>query len=72
MTTSTTTSSTSTIHPTERAQRLHLSHLATTHRAPLTSRAGGASRRRATAFTPMARYALSVEPSQQPYQTHES
>lgn len=71
MTTSTTTG-TSTIHPTKRAQRLHLSHLATSHRAPLTSRPGGASRQRAAAFTPMARYPLSVEPSHPQSQTHES
>jgi hypothetical protein len=65
-----------TIHPTRQAQRLHLSHLATTHRTPLSKRVDGAVRRRATAFTPMARDPLSVEPSQQPTrnqtQTHES
>lgn len=72
MTTSITTSTTITIHPTERAQRLNLSHRATTHRAPLTSRLGGASHRRAPALTPMARYPLSVEPSHQQFQTHES
>ena len=60
------------IHPTLQAQRLHLSHLATTHRAPLTRRADGATHRRATAFTPMARDPLSVERAHQQFQTHES
>lgn len=57
---------TTTIRPTRQAVRMHMSHLATTHRAPLVSRnhsaAGnpsaartpGAARARATAFTPMA------------------
>ena len=67
-----TASTTRTIHPTREAQRLHLSHLATTHRAPLTRRPDGAVRRRATAFTPMARDPLSVEPTRQQNQTHES
>ncbi|NUS40870.1 MAG: hypothetical protein HOP97_04495 [Terrabacter sp.] len=54
---------TTTIRPTRQAVRRHMSHLATTHRAPLVSRphedAGIAPRTpggrpRATAFTPMA------------------
>ncbi|MCU1536124.1 MAG: hypothetical protein JWP82_475 [Humibacillus sp.] len=44
------------IHPTRQALRVHRSHLATTHRAPLVAR-HGASAGRATAFTPMAPYA---------------
>lgn len=44
-----------TLHPTAQALRLHRSHLATTHRAPLTPRTGGGARVRATAFTPMTR-----------------
>ena len=68
---------TTTIHPTRQAQRLHMSHLATTHRAPLRTRAGGAAHRPATAFTPMARDPLSVEPARHlttddPRTTHES
>ena len=55
---------TTTIRPTRQALRMHMSHLATTHRAPLVSRTHGAAdiatrtpgapRTRATAFTPMA------------------
>ncbi|GAB3886090.1 hypothetical protein [Terrabacter terrigena] len=51
---------TTTIRPTRQAVRMHMSHLATTHRAPLVSRnhgaarTAGAARTRATAFTPMA------------------
>jgi len=63
---------TTTIHPTRQAQRLHLSHLATTHRAPLTTRVEGAPHRRATSFTPMARDPLSVEPAHHPSQHQES
>ncbi len=72
MTTSTVTSSTSTIHLTKRAQRLHLSHLSTTHHAPPLIRQRGASRQRATALTPMARYPLGVEPSPTQSQSHEA
>ena len=43
----------STLHPTEQALRLHRSHLATSHRAPLAPRAAGGARARATSFTPM-------------------
>ncbi|EAP99182.1 hypothetical protein JNB_03400 [Janibacter sp. HTCC2649] len=46
--------STTTLHPTAQALRLHRSHLATTHRAPLSPRTGGGARVRATSFTPMA------------------
>jgi hypothetical protein len=49
--------STTTLHPTAQALRLHRSHLATTHRAPLSPRSGGVGRTRATSFTPMARIA---------------
>ena len=68
---------TTTIRPTRQALRLHQSHLATTHRAPLVKRgevtrtdapgapaaAEGAvrTRTRATAFTPLRRDPLSVE-----------
>jgi hypothetical protein len=57
---------TTTIRPTRQAVRRHMSHLATTHRAPLVSRTHaaarndaptgtpGAARTRAAAFTPMA------------------
>jgi hypothetical protein len=51
---------TTTIRPTRQALRMHMSHLATTHRAPLVNRTSsaarttGADRPRATAFTPMA------------------
>ena len=55
---------TTTIRPTRQALRMHMSHLATTYRAPLVSRTpggtgiasrpSGAPRTRATAFTPMA------------------
>ena len=42
-----------TLHPTEQAVRLHRSHLATRHRAPLVASALGGPRVRATSFTPM-------------------
>ena len=42
------------IRPTREARRLHLSHLATTHRAPLSGRRPTGVRTRGT-FTPMAR-----------------
>lgn len=44
---------TTTIQPTREARRLHLSHLATTHRAPLTGLRPTGVRSRAAAFTPM-------------------
>jgi len=56
-----------TLHPTAQALRLHRSHLATTHRAPLSPRSGGVGRVRATAFTPMARI-----PRTDTEQTHRS
>lgn len=46
---------TTTLRPTAQALRLHRSHLATTHRAPLAPRTQGVRRARATSFTPMAR-----------------
>ncbi len=63
---------TTTIRPTRQALRLHQSHLATTHRAPLVKRdevtstrdaRDGAvrTRTRATAFTPLRRDPLSAE-----------
>ena len=62
---------TTTIRPTRQALRLHQSHLATTHRAPLVKRGevtsthdardGVHTRTRATAFTPLRRDPLSVE-----------
>lgn len=55
------------IHTTRQARRVHLSHLATTHRAPLVSRRGetAAAGERPHAFTPMAREPLSA-PTLQP------
>lgn len=56
------------IHTTRQARRVHLSHLATTHRAPLVPRRGEtaeAAGGRRYAFTPMAREPLSA-PSLQP------
>ena len=47
---------TTTIRPTREARRLHLSHLATTHRAPLTGRRPAGVRTRGS-FTPMTREA---------------
>jgi hypothetical protein len=63
---------TTTIRPTRQALRLHQSHLATTHRAPLVKRDEVPSthdardgvvpaRTRATAFTPLRRDPLTVE-----------
>jgi hypothetical protein len=49
------------LHPTEQAVRLHRSHLATTHRAPLVARASVGPRARATSFTPMAPAATAAE-----------
>jgi hypothetical protein len=51
---------TTTIRPTRQARRVHLSHLATTHRAPLVPRAPLPESARthtapASAFTPMTR-----------------
>lgn len=47
--------STTTLHPTAQALRLHRSHLATSHRAPLAPRVKSGARVRATSFTPMPR-----------------
>jgi len=77
---------TTTIHPTRQARRVHLSHLATTHRAPLVARPetgaaaktartapdGRATRTRATAFTPMTRDPLTVEAPRPQFQRHEA
>ena len=63
---------TTTIQPTRQALRLHQSHLATTHRAPLVNRASSAGRARATAFTPIARVPNAAEASRHQSQTHES
>jgi len=58
---------TTTIRPTRQALRLHQSHLATTHRAPLVKRGevrdgtDRAVRTRAAAFTPLRRDPLSAE-----------
>ena len=51
---------TSTIRPTRQALRVHMSHLATTHRAPLVPRPRPAAAR-PTSFTPMARDTLTGE-----------
>ena len=71
---------TTTIQPTRQALRVHLSHLATTHRAPLVPRreqtgaasGAGAARTRATSFTPMARDPLTDETSRTPSADHRS
>ncbi|WP_374968012.1 hypothetical protein [Terrabacter sp. BE26] len=79
---------TTTIRPTRQARRVHLSHLATTHRAPLVARqvataaeaAVGdhgtpedrATRVRASAFTPMTRDPLTVGASRPQFQRHEA
>ena len=77
---------TTTIQPTREARRLHLSHLATTHRAPLVARPetgaaaktvrtatdGRANRTRARAFTPMTRDPLTVEAPRPQFQRHEA
>ncbi|EWT03688.1 hypothetical protein N865_09080 [Intrasporangium oryzae NRRL B-24470] len=71
---------TTTIRPTRQAVRVHRSHLATTHRAPLVPRrtqadgspSPGARAPRATAFTPMAREPLTDETPRHPSLHHES
>jgi hypothetical protein len=68
---------TTTIRPTRQALRVHLSHLATTHRAPLVPRhrpsdGDAAQRTRPTAFTPMARDPFPGAASARPSQLHES
>ncbi len=50
-----------TLRPTRQAQRLHLSHLATTHRAPLVARDADRHGAHPYTFTPMAREALGAE-----------
>jgi len=50
-----------TLRPTRQAQRLHLSHLATTHRAPLVPRDADPRSARAHTFTPMAREPLGAD-----------
>lgn len=64
---------TTTIQPTREARRLHLSHLATTHRAPLSGQAPTGVRTR-TRFTPMTREAgLTPKPTLDSHvQTRES
>jgi hypothetical protein len=47
-----------TIRTTRQARRVHLSHLATTHRAPLVPRRPGSAGARPRSFTPMAREPL--------------
>lgn len=61
-----------TIQPTRQAVRLHRSHLATTHRAPLVNRASSPGRSRATAFTPMARDPRTAETPRPQSQTDET
>jgi len=72
---------TTTIRPTRQALRVHQSHLATTHRAPLVQRrtqtgadstGTGATRSRAKAFTPMTRDTLTVEAPRPQFQHHEA
>ena len=50
-----------TFRPTRQAQRLHLSHLATTHRAPLVPRDADRHGAHPHTFTPMAREALGAK-----------
>lgn len=57
---------TTTLRPTAQALRLHRSHLATTHRAPLAPRTQGTRRVRATSFTPMARASRTETPIARP------
>jgi hypothetical protein len=76
---------TTSIQPTRQARRVHLSHLATTHRAPLVARPetaaaktvrtatdGRANRTRARAFTPMTRDPLTVEAPRPQFQRHDA
>ncbi|WP_330476194.1 hypothetical protein [Terrabacter sp. C0L_2] len=74
------------IQPTRQARRVHLSHLATTHRAPLVARpetgaaatsaraatGGRATRTRAAAFTPMTRDPLTAPTPRPQFQHHEA
>ena len=53
---------TTTLRPTPQALRVHMSHLATTHRAPLVPRHPGPAGSRATTFIPMSREPLGDEP----------
>jgi len=50
-----------TIRPTRQALRVHRSHLATTHRAPLVPRHQLSAEARPTSFIPMAREPLADE-----------
>jgi hypothetical protein len=52
---------TTTLRPTRQALRVHMSHLATTHRAPLVPRHPHAAGALPTSFTPMARDPLTHE-----------
>jgi hypothetical protein len=61
---------TTTIRPTRQALRVHMSHLATTHRAPLVPRARSAASR-PTSFIPMAREPLADETPGHQSQHHE-
>ncbi|MER7073312.1 hypothetical protein [Terrabacter sp. NPDC000476] len=61
-----------TIQPTRAARRVHLSHLATTHRAPLVPRGPHAHGARATSFTPMARDPLTAETPRPQFEHHEA
>ncbi|GAA5031222.1 hypothetical protein GCM10023258_29170 [Terrabacter aeriphilus] len=65
-----------TIQPTRQARRVHLSHLATTHRAPLVPRGTDGARAthgaRATSFTPMARDPFTAPATRPQFQHHEA
>ncbi len=52
---------TTTIRPTRQALRVHMSHLARTHRAPLVPSHPRSAFSRPTSFTPMAREPLTDE-----------
>ena len=62
---------TSTIRPTRQALRVHMSHLATTHRAPLVPRRPRSAGSRPPSFTPMAREPLADETPRPQSQHHE-
>ena len=62
---------TTTIRPTRQALRVHMSHLATTHRAPLVPRRPRSAGSRPTSFTPMAREPLADETPRHQSQHHE-
>ena len=61
-----------TLRPTRQAQRLHLSHLATTHRAPLVPRDADRPGPHPYTFTPMAREPLGADSPRRPAEPDEA